>query len=177
MKVEIGVLWRKNACKQQKKINYSRHNYLKIKKFLAAALHGTGAAASGPRLFSGALVKQEIRIDRRGVLECMIWAGTGVIWTLSGGVPKSSQLLGIENGGTGRGSVSINRPIPTLSCRPLSNWRHASQPPRRYKASHVGTPDDLQVFRRAATKAASPRYWQRFATPPARMRMTQSGCF
>ena len=40
--------------------------------------------------------KQEIRIDRRGVLECMIWAGTGVIWTLSGGVPKSSQLLGIE---------------------------------------------------------------------------------
>jgi 3',5'-cyclic-AMP phosphodiesterase len=33
-------------------------------------------------------------IDRRGALECMIWAGTGVIWTLSGGVPKSSQLLG-----------------------------------------------------------------------------------
>jgi hypothetical protein len=26
----------------------------------------------------------------------MIWAGTGVIWTLSGGVPNSSQLLGIE---------------------------------------------------------------------------------
>jgi hypothetical protein len=25
----------------------------------------------------------------------MIWAGTGVIWTLSGGGPKSSQLLGI----------------------------------------------------------------------------------
>ena len=34
-------------------------------------------------------------IDRRGALECMIWAGTGVIWTLSGGVPKSSQLLGV----------------------------------------------------------------------------------
>ncbi|MGP0008741.1 MAG: metallophosphoesterase family protein, partial [Methylocella sp.] len=33
-------------------------------------------------------------IDRRGALECMIWAGTGVIWTLSRGVPKSSQLLG-----------------------------------------------------------------------------------
>lgn len=33
-------------------------------------------------------------IDRRGALECMIWAGTGVIWTLSGGMPKSSQLLG-----------------------------------------------------------------------------------
>jgi hypothetical protein len=33
-------------------------------------------------------------IDRRGALECMIWAGTGVLWTLSGGVPKSLGLLG-----------------------------------------------------------------------------------
>jgi 3',5'-cyclic AMP phosphodiesterase CpdA len=32
------------------------------------------------------------RIDRRQALECMIWAGTGVIWTLSGGIPKSSLL-------------------------------------------------------------------------------------
>jgi len=40
--------------------------------------------------------KQGTGIDRRGALECMIWAGTGVISTLSGGVPKSSQLLGIE---------------------------------------------------------------------------------
>ena len=34
-------------------------------------------------------------IDRRGALECMLWAGTGVLWTLNGGVPKSSQLLGL----------------------------------------------------------------------------------
>jgi 3',5'-cyclic AMP phosphodiesterase CpdA len=34
-------------------------------------------------------------IDRRGVLECMIWAGTGVLWTVAGGVPRSS-LLGIS---------------------------------------------------------------------------------
>ena len=31
-------------------------------------------------------------VDRRQALECMIWAGTGVLWTLSGGVPKSSLL-------------------------------------------------------------------------------------
>jgi len=31
-------------------------------------------------------------IDRRGALECMIWAGTGVLWTLSGGVPKSALI-------------------------------------------------------------------------------------
>jgi 3',5'-cyclic AMP phosphodiesterase CpdA len=32
-------------------------------------------------------------IDRRGFLECMAWAGTGVIWTVSGGV-LSSEAFG-----------------------------------------------------------------------------------
>lgn len=31
-------------------------------------------------------------IDRRGFLKCMAWAGTGVIWTLCGGVPRSFGL-------------------------------------------------------------------------------------
>jgi 3',5'-cyclic AMP phosphodiesterase CpdA len=34
-------------------------------------------------------------IDRRGALECMIWGGTGVLWTMVAGVPRSS-LLGIS---------------------------------------------------------------------------------
>ena len=33
-------------------------------------------------------------VSRRGALECMVWAGTGVLWTLSGGIPKSLGLLG-----------------------------------------------------------------------------------
>ena len=32
-------------------------------------------------------------ISRRHALECMLWAGTGVLWGLSGGVPKSIGLL------------------------------------------------------------------------------------
>ncbi|MBS0249939.1 MAG: metallophosphoesterase [Proteobacteria bacterium] len=32
-------------------------------------------------------------ISRRHALECMIWAGTGVLWTVTGGVPKSLSLL------------------------------------------------------------------------------------
>ena len=28
-------------------------------------------------------------VGRRDVLECMVWAGTGVLWTVSGGVPHS----------------------------------------------------------------------------------------
>jgi 3',5'-cyclic AMP phosphodiesterase CpdA len=32
-------------------------------------------------------------ITRRHALECMVWAGTGVLWTISGGIPKSLNLL------------------------------------------------------------------------------------
>lgn len=31
-------------------------------------------------------------VDRRGFLRCMAWAGTGVVWALSGGVPKSYAM-------------------------------------------------------------------------------------
>jgi 3',5'-cyclic AMP phosphodiesterase CpdA len=36
-------------------------------------------------------------LDRRGLLKCMAWAGTGVLWTVSGGVPKSLGLIGEAN--------------------------------------------------------------------------------
>ena len=32
--------------------------------------------------------------NRRKVLECMTWAGTGVLWTIAGGVPHSLGLVG-----------------------------------------------------------------------------------
>ena len=31
-------------------------------------------------------------VDRRGFLECMAWAGTGLLWTMVGGVPRSVSL-------------------------------------------------------------------------------------
>jgi len=33
-------------------------------------------------------------MDRRGFLECMTWAGTGLVWTMAGGVAASSVLGG-----------------------------------------------------------------------------------
>ena len=30
--------------------------------------------------------------NRRKVLECMTWAGTGVLWTVAGGVPLTTGL-------------------------------------------------------------------------------------
>src|ERR1700761_981394 len=37
---------------------------------------------------------QKKGLGRREVLECMVWAGTGVLWTVSGGVPHSVGLIG-----------------------------------------------------------------------------------
>ena len=33
-------------------------------------------------------------LRRREVLECMVWAGTGVLWAINGGVPHSVGLIG-----------------------------------------------------------------------------------
>ena len=32
-------------------------------------------------------------MQRRGLLKCMAWAGTGMVWTMAGGVPRS-RLIG-----------------------------------------------------------------------------------
>src|SRR5438093_679742 len=38
-------------------------------------------------------------IDRRGFLHCMAWAGTGLLWTISGGVLASKTLAEIAKAG------------------------------------------------------------------------------
>jgi 3',5'-cyclic-AMP phosphodiesterase len=45
-------------------------------------------------------------IDRRGFLNCMAWAGTGVLWTISGGVP-SSRLFGQEPSNKSNGDMTF----------------------------------------------------------------------
>jgi 3',5'-cyclic AMP phosphodiesterase CpdA len=50
--------------------------------------------------------KQGDGIDRRGFLECMAWVGTGVIWTMSGGI-LSSRALGANPGEAGKGDFTF----------------------------------------------------------------------
>jgi 3',5'-cyclic AMP phosphodiesterase CpdA len=51
--------------------------------------------------------------SRRKVLECMTWAGTGVLWTVVGGVPRSLGLVGEANAqgagaqGAGAGALTF----------------------------------------------------------------------
>jgi 3',5'-cyclic-AMP phosphodiesterase len=47
-------------------------------------------------------------VDRRGFLGCMAWAGTGVLWMMSGGVMKSfgmSQMIDKTTGGLKKGLI------------------------------------------------------------------------
>jgi 3',5'-cyclic-AMP phosphodiesterase len=57
------------------------------------------------------LPENEDAIDRAGFIKCMAWAGTGVLWMMSGGLMKSfgmSQLIDRTTGGLKRGLVLPN---------------------------------------------------------------------
>jgi 3',5'-cyclic-AMP phosphodiesterase len=45
-------------------------------------------------------------MDRRGFLECMAWAGTGLAWVVSGGV-ASSSILGVPRRARAAGTFSF----------------------------------------------------------------------
>src|ERR1700735_409607 len=55
-----------------------------------AELHGQEANAAEqaqPKVESDPIARDGI--DRRNFLSCMAWAGTGLLWTMAGGVPTS----------------------------------------------------------------------------------------
>jgi Icc protein len=42
-------------------------------------------------------------VDRRGFLNCMAWAGTGLVWTVSGGIPVSRAFAKNSGKDAGKG--------------------------------------------------------------------------
>ena len=46
-------------------------------------------------------------IDRRGMLHCMAWVGTGVVWTISGGIATSHVLRQPALAGAGKSTFSF----------------------------------------------------------------------
>lgn len=42
-------------------------------------------------------------VDRRGFLKCMAWAGTGLVWTMSGGIPASRAFAKVYGKHAGQG--------------------------------------------------------------------------
>lgn len=47
-------------------------------------------------------------VDRRGFLECMAWAGTGMVWTVSGGVLSSKAFGQMPNHQMGGGDAAFS---------------------------------------------------------------------
>jgi Icc protein len=60
-------------------------------------------------------------IDRRGFLRCMAWVGTGVLWTVQGGVLKSMGLGQILDKTTGNIKGGYHQPIGELSFVQISD--------------------------------------------------------
>jgi len=50
----------------------------------------------------------EGEFDRRQTLKCMLWAGTGVVWTVAGGVPSSRLIGSAKAAETGFSFVQIS---------------------------------------------------------------------
>src|SRR4051794_5297614 len=40
--------------------------------------------------------QQDQEMERRSLLKCMLWAGSGVLWTMAGGVPRSLRIESAE---------------------------------------------------------------------------------
>ena len=47
-------------------------------------------------------------VDRRGFLKCMAWAGTGVLWTMTGGILKSQTLSQPSAAGSAAASADLS---------------------------------------------------------------------
>ena len=58
-------------------------------------------------------------IDRRGFLSCMAWAGTGLIWTMVGGVPTSKLFA--ASAGEGHGASSNGKAAGSFSFVQISD--------------------------------------------------------
>lgn len=73
-------------------------------------------------------------IDRRGFLKCMAWAGTGVVWTMTGGILRSQTL---------------NQAAAAASVSPGSDWSFV-----QISDSHIGFNKDANKDVAATLRAA-----------------------
>jgi Icc protein len=65
---------------------------------IEAATHETKKQTVAPEPINAPAGERSDGIDRRGFLSCMAWAGTGLIWTMAGGVPTSKLFAATGSG-------------------------------------------------------------------------------
>src|SRR5580704_16755145 len=59
-------------------------------------------------------------VDRRGFLKCMAWAGTGIIWTVTGGV-LGCQRVGTQQPGNPAGAAEPVAPTTDFTFVQISD--------------------------------------------------------
>lgn len=100
-------------------------------------------------------------IDRRGLLECMAWVGTGVVWTMAGGIPRS-RLIGEAEAATPGGwsfvqisdshigfNKAANMDVPGTVKAAMDRIRMLPQAPafmlHTGDISHLSKPDEFDL--------------------------------
>ena len=78
-------------------------------------------------------------IDRRGFLKCMAWAGTGLVWTMSGGIPMSRAFAKGHDQMAAKGGDFTFVQIATVTSA-LTNQPIQMLPPRCRRRSIRSTP-------------------------------------
>src|SRR6266705_1670182 len=82
-------------------------------------------------------------VSRRKVLECMTWAGTGVLWTISGGVPRSLGIID-EAMAQNAGSLTLLPIIPSFMIH-TGDITHLSKPSEFDDADRIVSQARLDV--------------------------------
>jgi hypothetical protein len=76
--------------------------------FKPAGRTAAPAAAGRPVSEAEGLMEKRTTLDRRGMLECMAWAGTAMIWTVAAGIPRARMVGSAEAAGSGFTFVQIS---------------------------------------------------------------------
>ena len=107
------------------------------------------------------------RIDRRGFLECMAWAGAGLLWSVGGGVRvvAARSRRRPRPKGRGRASASSRSATPTSASRRGEPGCAGHVPGRRSPGSRrcprarpsCSTPATMTTARRRARSTRSPQ--------------------
>src|ERR1700759_886552 len=66
-------------------------------------------------------IESEDNIDRAGFIKCMAWAGTGVLWMMSGGIMKSFGMSQLLDSRTGRLKPGLQLPASDFTFAQISD--------------------------------------------------------
>ena len=101
-------------------------------------------------------------IDRRNFLGCMAWAGTGLLWTVSGGVPTSKLFAATTDRVTGKGSAPSSFSFVQISDSHIGFNKAANQDVTGTlklaidKINHLVVPPDLLLHTGDITQSSKP---------------------